>query len=207
MSLSVVASYDRATNAYFRSDKSSGEISKSLIVLEPSLSLNQRVPDSSPGAPTRLFIGLGTLRDSHSDKRSAAVPITQLLLFAPRAAFWCRRSVACVCVLRRSAIAVPIDGGPPRAFGAREISTLRSPVAERGVHFESQLLRRCPWRLPHGLAGRAHFQACPEEWIDRRHKHFLRTLAIAAISTLLTAASFMLVLLASARQKTGGRGR
>jgi hypothetical protein len=42
-----------ATNAHFRPDKPSGATSKSLIVLDPSLSLNQRVPGSSPGAPTK----------------------------------------------------------------------------------------------------------------------------------------------------------
>jgi hypothetical protein len=42
-----------ATSADFRPDKPSGATSKSLIVLDPSLSLNQRVPGSSPGAPTK----------------------------------------------------------------------------------------------------------------------------------------------------------
>jgi hypothetical protein len=45
--------YDPATKARFRPDKPSGAIGKSLIVLYPSLSLNQRVPGSSPGAPTK----------------------------------------------------------------------------------------------------------------------------------------------------------
>jgi hypothetical protein len=49
---------DRATNAHFRLDKPSGAIGKPLIVLYPSLSLNQRVPGSSPGAPTTLFNSL-----------------------------------------------------------------------------------------------------------------------------------------------------
>jgi hypothetical protein len=44
--------HDRATNAHLLSDKSRGATGKSLIVLDPSLSLNQRVPGSSPGAPT-----------------------------------------------------------------------------------------------------------------------------------------------------------
>ena len=44
--------YDRATNAHFRPDKPRGATGKSLIVLNPWLTLNQRVPGSSPGAPT-----------------------------------------------------------------------------------------------------------------------------------------------------------
>jgi hypothetical protein len=44
--------YDRATNAHFRPDKPRGATGKSLIVLSPWLTLNQRVPGSSPGAPT-----------------------------------------------------------------------------------------------------------------------------------------------------------
>jgi hypothetical protein len=47
--------YDRATNAHFRPDKPRGATGKSLIVLNPWLSLNQRVPGSSPGAPTNKF--------------------------------------------------------------------------------------------------------------------------------------------------------
>jgi hypothetical protein len=43
---------DRATDAHFRSDKSRNATGKSLIFLNPWLSLNQRVPGSSPGAPT-----------------------------------------------------------------------------------------------------------------------------------------------------------
>jgi hypothetical protein len=50
---SVTKHYDRATNARFRPDKSRCATGKSLIVLYPSLSLNQRVPGSSPGAPTK----------------------------------------------------------------------------------------------------------------------------------------------------------
>jgi len=47
--------YDRATDAHFRPDKLWGATGKSLIVLNPWLTLNQRVPGSSPGAPTKLF--------------------------------------------------------------------------------------------------------------------------------------------------------
>ena len=50
---SATKHYDRATNAHFRPDKPRGATGKSLIVLNPWLSLNQRVPGSSPGAPTR----------------------------------------------------------------------------------------------------------------------------------------------------------
>jgi len=45
--------YDRATNAHFRPVKAGGATGKSLIVLNPWLTLNQRVPGSSPGAPTK----------------------------------------------------------------------------------------------------------------------------------------------------------
>src|SRR5215467_7928863 len=44
---------DRATDAHFQPDKSRGATGKSLIVLNPWLTLNQRVPGSSPGAPTK----------------------------------------------------------------------------------------------------------------------------------------------------------
>jgi hypothetical protein len=44
--------YDRATDAHFRPDKPWGATGKSLIVLNPWLTLNHRVPGSSPGAPT-----------------------------------------------------------------------------------------------------------------------------------------------------------
>jgi len=37
----------------FLPDKAGGATGKSLIVLDPRLSLNQRVPGSSPGAPTK----------------------------------------------------------------------------------------------------------------------------------------------------------
>ena len=49
---SATKHYDRATNAHFGPDKPRGATTKSLIVLNPWLSLNQRVPGSSPGAPT-----------------------------------------------------------------------------------------------------------------------------------------------------------
>ena len=42
-----------ATDAHYRPDKPRGATGKSLIVLNPWLSLNQRVPGSSPGAPTK----------------------------------------------------------------------------------------------------------------------------------------------------------
>jgi hypothetical protein len=44
--------YDRATNAHFRPENPRGATGKSLIVLSPQLTLNHRVPGSSPGAPT-----------------------------------------------------------------------------------------------------------------------------------------------------------
>src|SRR6516165_1979199 len=50
---SATKHYDRATNAHFQLDKPGGATGKSLIVLNPWLTLNQRVPGSSPGAPTR----------------------------------------------------------------------------------------------------------------------------------------------------------
>jgi hypothetical protein len=52
---STTKHHDRATNAHFRPDKSRCATGKSLIVLYLSLSLNQRVPGSSPGAPTTDF--------------------------------------------------------------------------------------------------------------------------------------------------------
>lgn len=50
---SATKHYDRATNAHFRPDKAGGATGKSLIVLNPWLFLNQRVPGSSPGASTK----------------------------------------------------------------------------------------------------------------------------------------------------------
>jgi hypothetical protein len=52
---SATKRYGRATNAHFRPDKPSSATVKSLIVLFPWLTLNQRVPGSSPGAPTKLL--------------------------------------------------------------------------------------------------------------------------------------------------------
>jgi hypothetical protein len=49
---SATKHYDRATNAHFRPDKPRGATGKSLIALSPWLTLNHRVPGSSPGAPT-----------------------------------------------------------------------------------------------------------------------------------------------------------
>jgi len=49
---SAAKHYDRAMDAHFRPDKPQGATGKSLIVLNPWLTLNQRVPGSSPGAPT-----------------------------------------------------------------------------------------------------------------------------------------------------------
>jgi hypothetical protein len=53
--------FDRATNAHFWPDKPWGAIGKSLIFLNPWLSLNQRVPGSSPGAPTKQIKHLAVL--------------------------------------------------------------------------------------------------------------------------------------------------
>jgi hypothetical protein len=52
LSGSTTKDYDRATDAHFRPDKPWGATGKSLIVLNPWLTLNHRVPGSSPGAPT-----------------------------------------------------------------------------------------------------------------------------------------------------------
>jgi hypothetical protein len=52
---SATKDYDRATDAHSRPDKPSGATGKSLIVLNPWLTLNHRVPGSSPGAPTNDF--------------------------------------------------------------------------------------------------------------------------------------------------------
>ena len=93
--------YDRATNAHFRSDKPSGATSKSLIVLNPGLTLNQRVPGSSPGAPTKLFKDLRHIGSVYSDKRSAAIPTSRPLLFAPDAASSTPRSAVSGCVLHK----------------------------------------------------------------------------------------------------------
>jgi hypothetical protein len=49
--------------------------------LVEQLTLNQRVPGSSPGAPTKPFKNLTPPPGSHSDKRSAAVASRRLLLF------------------------------------------------------------------------------------------------------------------------------
>jgi hypothetical protein len=43
----------RATKAHYRPDKPRGATGKSLIVLNPWLTLNQRVVGSSPTAPTK----------------------------------------------------------------------------------------------------------------------------------------------------------
>jgi hypothetical protein len=51
---SATKDYDRATDAHFRPDKPWGATGKSLIVLNPWMTLNHRVPGSSPGAPTKL---------------------------------------------------------------------------------------------------------------------------------------------------------
>ena len=83
------------------------------------LTLNQRVPGSSPGAPTKLFNSLGILRASHSDKRSAAIPTNWLLLFAPRDASWSPRSAACGCALHRLATGAPTDDDLRRATQRR----------------------------------------------------------------------------------------
>ena len=48
----------QSCDAHFRPDKPWGATGKSLIVLNPWLTLNHRVPGSSPGAPTKLFNGL-----------------------------------------------------------------------------------------------------------------------------------------------------
>ena len=45
--------YHCATDTHLRPDKPWGATGKSLIALNPWLSLNQRVPGSSPGAPTK----------------------------------------------------------------------------------------------------------------------------------------------------------
>jgi hypothetical protein len=42
-------------------DKSRGATGKSLIVLSPWLTLNQRVPGSSPGAPTKQINTLAAM--------------------------------------------------------------------------------------------------------------------------------------------------
>jgi hypothetical protein len=47
--------YNRATDAHFLPDKPWGATGKSLIILNPWLTLNHRVPGSSLGAPTKLF--------------------------------------------------------------------------------------------------------------------------------------------------------
>jgi hypothetical protein len=44
--------YRRAANAHFQPEKPWGATGKSLIVLNPWLTLNQRVQGSSPCAPT-----------------------------------------------------------------------------------------------------------------------------------------------------------
>lgn len=46
---------DHATDAHFRPNKRLGATGKSLIVLDPWLTVNQRVPGSSPGAPNKAF--------------------------------------------------------------------------------------------------------------------------------------------------------
>jgi hypothetical protein len=51
---SATKDYDRATDAHFRPDKPWGATDKSLIILNPWLTLNHRVPGSSPGAPTMI---------------------------------------------------------------------------------------------------------------------------------------------------------
>jgi hypothetical protein len=106
---------DRATNALFRPAKPRGATCKSLIVLNLWLTLNQRVPGSSPGAPTKLFKDLAAGPRRHSDRRSAAIPTNRLLLFALRVAFWNRRSAACVCVSHRLVAGATNDAGQQHA--------------------------------------------------------------------------------------------
>lgn len=51
-------SLDRATNADFQSDKPSGTTSKSLIVLNPSLTLNQLLDEHTQSPTTRWSVRL-----------------------------------------------------------------------------------------------------------------------------------------------------
>jgi hypothetical protein len=93
--------------------------SKRLKELCKRLTLNQRVPGSSPGAPTKLLRHLASPSGSHSDKRSAAIPTNRLLLFAPRDTSWSPRSAAYACASRRSSIVAPTDDDPQRATQRR----------------------------------------------------------------------------------------
>jgi hypothetical protein len=89
----------------------SGSLSGRIAQLVEQLTLNQRVPGSSPGAPTKVFSDLAPLPKSHSDKRSAAIPTNQLLLFSPGDASWSPKSAASACASRRSAtVALSGDG-------------------------------------------------------------------------------------------------
>ena len=73
------------------------------------MSLNQRVPGSSPGAPTKFSKHLAQSLESHSDKRSAAILTNRLFLFAPRDASWSPRSAAYAYALHKLVVDGPTD--------------------------------------------------------------------------------------------------
>jgi hypothetical protein len=92
--------------------KASGRIAQ----LVEQLTLNQRVPGSSPGAPTKLFNSLGTSRESRSDRRSAAIPTNRLPLFAPRDASSCPKLAVCACAWHMSGAASTTGAARLRAI-------------------------------------------------------------------------------------------
>ena len=93
---------------------------------DASMSLNQRVPGSSPGAPTKLFNSLGTSRDIHSDKRSAAI--------VPFGIFrMCRAAVTTVRHVLRAGMWRPTTAIHGSSFSANRCAVNRSSkrAAER----------------------------------------------------------------------------
>ena len=59
------SNYHRAMDGHLRPDKPWAATGKSLIVLNPWLTLNQRVPGSSPGAPTKQDQALATIANQN----------------------------------------------------------------------------------------------------------------------------------------------
>src|ERR1700675_4623295 len=74
------------------------------------LTLNHRVPGSSPGAPTKLFKGLAGIRGFHSDKLWPVIPTKRLVLFARHGVSGRRKQAASGCASRTSATAAPTGG-------------------------------------------------------------------------------------------------
>ena len=113
--------------------------------LVEQMTLNHRVPGSSPGAPTKLFKHLAGFCGFHSDKLWPVIPTKRLVLFARHDAFERRRLAVCECAYVGSCRA---DRWRPAA---------RSSATERS---------ECTW------TERFRFQwrpllACPSWWLEK----------------------------------------